>query len=472
MRWPISWFQFSLSKLFALVTLCAVGTWYWYQRPYPVDEWVESLWGVCPVGRSASDPPPPKDYREVRYYRRVRGKQPVQHGPYYGYDAKGTLLRRGYYRDGWQVGEFADYGPTGGKTTWTMVRGQIDGERRSWDDRGQLLEFAEYVNGQRQGPSRKWDSNGNLLNDENYSANVLHGLYFNRDENTLHTTSGWFEHGVPTGSWKWMLHDSDIKQIAGEWQAGLPVGRWEWTDRDGKQKLVAEFASGRVVYVEPTGFSPRVIEEVVQRTSRNPEGLAYSFSHTADSDPRELSLEKLIDRICLFEFHTMAELEGLKLAKLDGKSIVVLEPHGISWLFALRDTLARHNLGIDLRYGTPCIDTLDGIAMWSDPTGVLSIVPPVRSRFHKEWSDSTWIDVVEMPLQDVLQFLSDLHEVQFDTSRLEGTAVSEKTGVTLETPITLKIVGRLSFRDGLGILLRQLGLHASMRGNAIEIGPQ
>ncbi len=117
MRWAYPWLQFNLRTLFAAVTLCAIGTWYWYQRPYPVETWVSSAPGDCFFGGKPTRPPPPKDLREVQYYRRVRGKQPVKHGPYYLYDAKGRLQGTGYYRDDKADGEFTGYWTDGGKTT-------------------------------------------------------------------------------------------------------------------------------------------------------------------------------------------------------------------------------------------------------------------------------------------------------------------------------------------------------------------
>src|SRR3954462_5740601 len=80
--------QFSLTSVFVLMTLSAVGVWYWYQRPYPVEVMVISLDGpLCLVGedRDAYDKQP-KNFREVSYHRRVSGGRAVQHGPYRGYD--------------------------------------------------------------------------------------------------------------------------------------------------------------------------------------------------------------------------------------------------------------------------------------------------------------------------------------------------------------------------------------------------
>lgn len=471
MRWPISWLQFSLSKLFALVTLCAIGTWYWYQRPYPVEKWVESLWGVCLSGRRATDPPPPKNYREVRYYRRVRGRHPVQDGPYYGYDSKGTLLRSGYYRDGWPDGEFAEYGPKGGKTIWNEIHGLREGEERSWNHHGQLLAFTGYHHGKRHGPSREWNSSGKLLREENYDADIPHGLYFICDQQDFRIVTGWFDHGVPTGSWKWVLHDTDIEQIVGEWHEGQPVGRWEWTDRDGKLKLVVEFKAGRVIHIDPIGISPRVIEHIVRKASQNPDGSANLFTRPASPVPRELSMEDLVGRACFGNLGVAPDLDGLKLAKLDATSPVVVPPNGTTWLLTLRDVLARHGLGYDLRYGKLCIDTFDGIAAWQDPTGVTGIIPPAHTRLFEQWSQPTYIDFVETPLGDVLQFLADLHMTQFDTSGLSDTGAAEEGRVTLETPITTQVQG-LSFRDGLGVLLEQVELQASLRKSTIVISPR
>ncbi len=226
-----------------------------------------------------------------------------------------------------------------------------------------------------------------------------------------------------------------------------------------------------MVSVEPSDFSPRVMEHVVRKAGRSPETLAYSFQRPADSDSRELSLEDLVDRVCFGNLGAIPDVSGLKLAALDSARKVVVEPAGISWLFALRGELAQHGLGYDLRYGAVCIDTLEGIAAWQDVTGVLSIIPAVRSRLHEEWSSSTLIDVVEMPLRDVFVFLSETHMVQIDTSRLPETAASGETKTTLDTPVTINVQS-VSFRDGLGLLLKQLELRAWLAGETIVIGPR
>src|SRR5205809_1134967 len=65
------WFrlQFSLASVFVVMTLCAVGTWYWYQRPFAV----ETKTGGFDPFASPGTPGVPWSRREVEYVRRVWG---------------------------------------------------------------------------------------------------------------------------------------------------------------------------------------------------------------------------------------------------------------------------------------------------------------------------------------------------------------------------------------------------------------
>src|SRR5262245_16428397 len=129
--------QFSLASAFVMMTACAGATWYWYQRPYPVERMVASLDGICMVGVTE---PLPKNFHEVQFVRRLWGGRTINHGPYRGYDIQGNLLRTGTFRNGWEHGEFISYNPAGHKVRRRMI-----------------------VQGELHGPDERWDANGNLV---------------------------------------------------------------------------------------------------------------------------------------------------------------------------------------------------------------------------------------------------------------------------------------------------------------------
>ena len=104
--------QFSLASTFIFMTASAVATWYWYQRPFPVERMVVSLDPICMVGVME---PAPKNFRQVHYVHRVWGGKTIEHGPYRGYDSQGNLLHVGTFRNGQEHGDFILYNPAGRK---------------------------------------------------------------------------------------------------------------------------------------------------------------------------------------------------------------------------------------------------------------------------------------------------------------------------------------------------------------------
>src|SRR5690348_2711403 len=95
--------QFSLATLFGLMTLAAVGAWYWYQRPFEIETKVAQPLGP-PVAAGWK-------YREVDTVRRLWGGKTMRHGPLRVYDTKGTLVTLDDYRDGEKHGQSLRYTP-------------------------------------------------------------------------------------------------------------------------------------------------------------------------------------------------------------------------------------------------------------------------------------------------------------------------------------------------------------------------
>src|SRR5262245_28262712 len=246
--------QFSLASLFLLTSASAFGTWYWYQRPYSVEEKVRSIDPVCltvsPAELAAYNQRPPQ-FREVQYVRRVGHGKTVKHGPYRAYNLQGNLLRTGSYSNGREHGDFVRYAPGGIKISQqTYIRGELEGAALWWDTKGKLFDSMMYRNGKRHGPRAGWS--GSLYCEENYDGGLLHGPF----KHSIGTEKkelvvGSFDRGLPSGQWKWLPAGKTIAMIRGQWQEGRATGRWEWRTPDGQLYFAAEFERGRTLFVEP-----------------------------------------------------------------------------------------------------------------------------------------------------------------------------------------------------------------------------
>src|SRR5206468_7925690 len=97
-----------------LMTLCAVGMWYWYQRPFVVERKRGPAEYATFLPRPAhSSYPMVRGGREVEYVRRVWGGKTVRHGTRRVFDSAGKLVAVENYRNGQAHGEFAEYYSTG-----------------------------------------------------------------------------------------------------------------------------------------------------------------------------------------------------------------------------------------------------------------------------------------------------------------------------------------------------------------------
>src|SRR6187401_2543243 len=110
---PRRWLpRFSLAALFVLVTLSAVGVWYWYQWPFEVENVEYGKATVDPFRAPGATALPNSRQqivrREVESVRRVwsRERKTIRHGPRKVYDGQGRLLAEGHYSNGVRHGRF------------------------------------------------------------------------------------------------------------------------------------------------------------------------------------------------------------------------------------------------------------------------------------------------------------------------------------------------------------------------------
>jgi hypothetical protein len=109
----------------------------------------------------------------------------------------------------------------------------------------------------------------------------------------------------------------------------------------------------------------------------------------------------------------------------------------------------------------------EGVENWKDRTGVSSILPPPGTKLEQCWNDKTVMEFIETPLGDALQFVSDIHGVDFfDTSHIPAELMQPQSRRYMV--VTIRISG-VSLEDGLGAMLDTVDLQARLDGEKIVI---
>jgi hypothetical protein len=91
---------------------------------------------------------------------------------------------------------------------------------------------------------------------------------------------------------------------------------------------------------------------------------------------------------------------------------------------------------------------------------------PAASKIEAALRDTTLIEFIETPLQDVIDYLKDMHKIaiQIETSALEDV------GIGSDCPITMSLKG-VSLRSALRLMLREYGLTYVIRDEVLLIVP-
>lgn len=456
--------QFSLATLFVLMTASAVGTWYWYQLPYRVERAIASPGGFCLAGMSdaqiaALSALPPK-FREVRYMRRLPDGQAMAHGPYRLYDLAGNLLRRGNYREGKAHGTFVSYSPAGRKSVEdTFAGGSRSGPHKEWYANGQLELYEEYLNDALHGVKRVWYRHGTLAREEHYRQGKADGAFGCWDGQGGSWVSGAFKDGVADGEWIWLPKGGIVASIHGSWSAGRAHGTWQWKKANGSAYLAAEFRQGRALRMEPNILSPRVLEQLVAESVSEPVTFAEDFTAQKEMDLRTLPSRR---------FYHLLKLNDRRLQGLSGRLVMPTEFRSEPVAVVYAKLLHQKGLGYDLRRGELMIDSLASIAHWRDRTGVSDLCPDMRSKLQVALETSTDIDVVELPLSNLLEFLSELHSISI---RLGRDGHDGEHGPGEDVLVTVDYQSVL-LRHALGRLLEAIDHRVRLEGETLVVERQ
>lgn len=512
--------RFSLAALFVLITLSAVGTWYWYQLPFTVENVTYATGGSDPFAAPGSSLAPSGAKgvlrREVQSVRRVLGgdQKTLRHGPRRVFDGLGVLLEEGHYQNGVKHGRFAQYFATGKlRSEESFERGQLQGVSRRWNTAYQLIEETHYERGQK------------------------HGRFFRADSSGRREIEGTYERDVPAEAWTWRppilpyLTDRGAwAKITGQWHEGLPDGQWVCRDGANQVYLTVHFDRGRLIAAKPDNFEPRLSQLLAQGQIVDPEVvpslfrlLRVSFTDT----PLHVVaayLSKASGVPVLLGVHGPATAEeiafacqatdspagrapsanlpvatddpfaGLKSPARHRTNLAATWPPGDLVVRELPVTMERYEAPIvcvlgevltprgfacDYRFGVLWIDRAGAIAAWQDRTGIGQVRPPRSSRLAKVWDQPMplGMEFVETPAADALTFLTDSQpDLALDISALPQPArpLPVRPGPVLTKqlrPISLK-VRNLPLKHVLGIILDQAECRAQLRGDTLVIVPR
>jgi hypothetical protein len=440
--------QFSLTSVFVLMTLSAIGVWYWYQRPFEVEN--KQFATADPFAVPGSSPPSLLE-RNVESVRRVWGGKIVRHGPRRVYDGADNLRATENYRNGVPDGEFTYYiWPAGTKTK---------------------IGLETFARGEKDGPSRRWNSKGDLIAEENYSRGLRHGKLDLRDRDGKQAIEGAYQHGRPVGKWLWFPRGGTI---VGQWREGAPDGRWEFSDRDGQVYLSIDFDRGRITTSSGEEFGPQLSRLLARIASDEPlilmryfEPVQFKFAGTPLKDVVDL-LKDAANVPLVLDVHSLYE------ASISPDTPIDCQSQGKPLIIALSQLLKPHELACDFRYRTLCVTSAESASNWKDRTGVTQLVPPFGSRLAAEWIKTTDLDFVETPLKDVAEYLRQKHggAILLDLSHLPPGPFDYRKGViTADVPVTIQLRS-LDVKNSLGMILDRVGCKASLKGETLVVEGQ
>ena len=427
-RWRRSWWRprFTLGMLLGLVTLCAIGAWYWWRLPYEVEHTGLSIWRgielvVVDAPQSAGKNAHPgqarhvKNHlqivtREVESVHRLWGGKTLRHGEVRDGDNEGRVVSRVTYREGVEHG----------RSVW-------------WYSDGHVREEGEYRLGRRQGTWTTWRQ---VKEDDREAIRYVRA------------TSSWLD--------------------------GVPHGVWQWYRPDGTVAYTFKFNHGRLVQPEAPEADQRLAELLTKGAIDDPQ-LVTKLLQPVELDfagvPLKDGLQHLINQTST---PIAIGFRRGSLPKIQPDTPITCKVEGAPLFVALGKVLRPLGIACDYRYGMLMIDDAESIAAWRDTTGVTRLIPPRDSNLAAVWEEPVDVSFIEQPLNDACLYLRDRlnHRVQFDLSGLPPTSTGQGFYLpTRDVPVTADLRA-LPLRHCLGIVLDRIGCQAKLDGETIVIEPQ
>jgi len=141
---------------------------------------------------------------------------------------------------------------------------------------------------------------------------------------------------------------------------------------------------------------------------------------------------------------------------------LTLNLHDLPFQSALYALCELHDLDCDYRYGCLWIAARDDEVRWSDPTGVLSLVPPASSKLAQVWNQTVpEVYADDEPLVSVIGKLAAEIGVEIDRTRIDDPD---------SYPVSPRLKN-LPFRHVLGVLLYESGCRCALDGPRLVLLP-
>jgi hypothetical protein len=437
------WFQprISLAALLALVTLCSIGSWYWWRLPFVVEH----------TGL---------EIRTGQEYRIVRG-EPIEDevvpsdpfGPPAGAKAyRMPIAKRKRTQAGSDVARLK-------RTSQTVVR-ELETVRRLWD--GKTI---------RQGPLIAFDDAGRKIGESHYREGQLHGLSTTRFSDGHVREQGVYRNGRKDGAWVTFHQSAEYNppmirysKAVSSWKDGVPDGAWDWSDTDGKELMKAEFSSGGLMGALSQSADPGLRRRLAEGQIGNREILLKLLT-PVNVEFIETPLAEALDyfaRQC--EISIVLDYRRVKHAGTQVETPVTLKaPAGTPLIMALGSMLSPLELVGDYRYGVIYITTLASFAD-GDLTGIARIEPSPES-LAQVWDTAVCVEFIETPLPDARAYLERQTGGRLHT---DTTRLSER----LRTCPVTQNLHDLPLRNVLGSLLDGINCRCRLEGETLVLEEQ
>ena len=383
----------------------------------------------------------------------------------------------------------------------------------------------------RHGIALSFDKDGRRIGEEHWNEDHLHGPFRRWFTEGPLRVEGNYELGAKHG--EWVIHHQELDGGPKEpiyikrvecWKRGIPDGRWEWFDKDGESIRRIDFRDG--LPTRPLGQQIEARLAQLMREGKIPESVLISlleptsihFIETHLQDvlvylrestrvvikmdaekliliprkplPREPEIEKFevslgeAGKILVpvdasepsykveFETPEMSQYVAPTsipehLIKLGDIPITCEGAKDLPLIAALATILAPHKLVCDFRFGVLWITTPDEAATWQDRTGIAEIKPPRGSKLARRWEREGNLEFVNTRVEDVFPYYSEAFDIPIDTSRLRAQI---RQGFAPRS-LTMNLRNH-PFKHSIGLILDRSGCRCRLEGETLVIEAQ
>jgi hypothetical protein len=421
--------RFRLATLLALVTLAAIGSWYWWRRPFTVERnglnrrlgsERQIVWANVPEAPPADPFAPPPSSRDP--FAQVSKPQASQGQRAQVARSKSIVVVREVetVRRLW-----------GGKT---IRNGRVTG----FNEDGKRIELSQYREGTLHGPHVRWFADGSIREQGEYIDGKKNG--------------------------QWVSYCQQIRaeplaivpvKCVSRWKRGIPDGIWTWHDAAGELRYEARFADGKLLVPFPQEFDSG-LAECLKEGRIDDANLVLMLLSPSAVEFVETPLKDATDYLA--EKHAVPII--LDARSLEEGGVNIDEPvslhiqEGPPFIECLGRVLKSASKGsnrlvVDYRHGYMTITTPKAAAA-GDTTGVSQLKIPPGSPLASIWNRRVDVECIETPLPAALKHLE-------EQVGMQGLFVLDEIPEELQNlPVTKRIKGH-PFHQALGLLLSDFG---------------